>query len=108
VAFCAAGTFRSDTAPGEGAAGIVPQLVAEIEDGSSAGELTRRLADYFAAGVKQIWVIHLARRTATAWSSPKKSFAIAARGSLDAGRLLRGFMMPLARLFDHRGGKPKK
>jgi hypothetical protein len=108
VAFCAAGTFRSDTTPGEGAAGIVPQLVAEIDDGASMGELTRKLADYFDAGVKQVWVIHLERRTATAWTSPKKSIAVPARGSLDAGRLLRGFALPLARLFDSRGPSKRR
>jgi hypothetical protein len=108
VAFCATGSFRSDTAPGEGAAGIVPQLVAEIDDGSAPAELERKLSDYFAGGVKLVWVIHIDRRAATAWSSPKKSVAIPARGSLDAGRIVRGFTLPLARLFDNRGAAKRR
>jgi len=101
IAFCAAGTYRGDVTPGEAAAGIIPQVVAEITNGSTPAELDRRIGDYFDAGVKLVWVIQLERRTATAHSSPKKSQAIPASGSLDGGRLIRGFTLPLAKLFGH-------
>ena len=108
VAFCATGTFRGDIPPGEAAAGIVPQFVAEVTEGLTPMELQRRVEDYFASGVKLVWVIDLASRTATVHTSPKKYKAIAARGTLDGGRLLGGFKLPLARLFDHFGTKRKK
>jgi hypothetical protein len=101
VAFCAAGAYRGDVTPGEAAAGIIPQVVAEITDGSANAELARRLTDYFDAGLRLVWVIHLDRRTAAAYSSPKKSQAISAHGALDGGRLIRGFKLPLVRLFGH-------
>src|SRR6476646_7035387 len=82
VAFCAAGTFRGDIAPGEAAAGIVPQFVAEVTEGLSPTELQRRVEDYFASGVKLVWVIDLANRSATTYISPKKFKSISARGTL--------------------------
>ncbi len=108
VAFCAAGTFRGDISPGEAAAGIVPPFVAEVTDGVSPTELERRIEDYFANGVKLVWVIDLSSRTATAYASAKKSKTIPSRGTLDGGRLLGGFKIQLARLFDHFGAKRKK
>src|SRR5262245_61388774 len=100
VAFCAEGTYRRDATPGEAVAGVVPQLVAEITDGAAPSELDRRLADYFTAGVKLVWVIDLNRRTAAAHASPTKSKSIPANGALDAGRLLKGFKLPLRQLFE--------
>src|SRR3954447_17709335 len=88
VAFCSAGTFRGDIPPGEAAAGIVPQFVAEVTDGILPTELQRRIEDYFANGVKLIWVIDLGSRTATIYTSPKKFKAVPSRGTLDGGRLL--------------------
>jgi hypothetical protein len=108
VAFCPAGTFRGDIPPGEAAAGIVPQFIAEVTDGVLPTELERRIEDYFANGVKLAWVIDLSTRAATVYSSTKKFKAISARGTLDGGRLLGGFKIQLAKLFDHFGGKRKK
>jgi Uma2 family endonuclease len=105
VAFCAEGSFRRDATPGEAVAGIIPQLVVEIIDGSATAELDRRLFDYFSAGIKLVWVIDLDRRTAAAHSSPTKIKSIPARGTLDGGRLLGGFKVPLARLFEPFGAK---
>jgi Putative restriction endonuclease len=107
VAFCAAGTFRGDIPPGEAAAGTVPQFVAEIIEGPATTELQQRIEDYFAAGVKLVWVIDLSSRTATAYTSPKKLKSIPARGTLEGGRLLGGFKIQLAKLFDHFGKRKK-
>ena|SRR5436190_3069141 len=108
VAFCAADSYPGDATPGEAAAGVIPQFVAEVTDGTMPNELARKLEDYFSSGVKLVWVIDLDRRTATAYTSPTKSKAISARGTLEGGRLLRGFELPLARLFEHFGAKRKK
>ena len=52
--------------------------------------------------------IDLNGRTAMAYTSTKKFKAIPSRGTLDGGRLLGGFKLPLAKLFDHFGAKRKK
>ncbi len=108
VAFCAEGTFRGDVSPGEAAPDTIPQFVAEVTDGAQSTELQRRIDDYFASGVKLVWIIDLSSHTATVYSSPKKLKSVPTRGTLDGGRLLGGFKMPLAKLFDHFGGKRKK
>jgi len=108
VAFCSVGELRGDVPPGEAAAGIVPQLVAEVIEGPTTTELQRRIEDYFASGVKIVWVIDLESRTAAIYTSAKKFKTVPARASLEGGRLLGGFKMPLARLFDHFGAKRKK
>lgn len=107
VAFCAEGTFRGDIAPGEAAAGTVPQFVAEVIERPASMELQRRIEDYFANGVKLVWVIDLESRTATIYVSPKKFKTVPARGTLEGGRLLGGFKMQLAKLFDHFGKRKK-
>ena len=107
VAFCVEGTFRGDIAPGEAAAGTVPQFVAEVIEGPTSTELQRRIEDYFANGVKLVWVIDLDSRTATIYASPKKFKTVPARGTLEGGRLLGGFKMQLAKLFEHFGKRKK-
>lgn len=108
VAFCAEGTYRGDIPPGEAALGTIPQFVAEVTDGSSPAELQRRIEDYFASGVKVVWVIDLTNRNATVYTSPKKFKAVSARGALEGGRLLGGFRLPIAKLFETFGAKRKK
>src|SRR5262245_7312332 len=108
VAFCSTSSLRGDIPPGEAAAGITPQFVAEVTEGATPAELERRIEDYFSSGVKLVWVIHLNRRSATVYTSPKKYKAISGRGTLDGGRLLGGFRLPLARLFEPFAGKKKK
>ena len=108
VAFCAEGTYRGDGTPGEAAAGIVPQLVVEVNDGISEAELTRKLGDYFEGGVKQVWVVDPERRAGTVFTSPKKSTNIPARGAFDGGRLLRGLKVPVAALFDQRSSAKRR
>ena len=109
VGFCAAGTFPGDTNPGEAAPDTIPQLVVEIPGADSTpGELARRLEDYFTAGVKNVWVIDLENRQVLVHKSPTKSTPLGADGTLDGGRLLGGFKLPVATLFEPFGPARKK
>ena len=90
--------------PGEAAPEGIPPLVAEIsDDDTSATEMTRKLEDYFSAGVKLVWVIDLEKHSATAYTSPKKSTTISAGGALGAGRAVPGFKLPVKQLFRQLG-----
>jgi hypothetical protein len=100
VAFCAKETFRGDIPPGEAAPGTIPQFVAEVTDGSAPAEITRRVEDYFAAGVKLMWVIDLNRANAVVYTSAKKSKPVASRGTLEGGRLLGSFTIRVPDLFN--------
>src|SRR2546422_265569 len=72
------------------------------------GVLARKLEDYFTAGVKLAWVIDLSSRTVTAYSSPTRSKTIRESGTLEGGRLLGGFKLPVRALFGHMGAKRRK
>jgi Uma2 family endonuclease len=110
VAFCAKKTLPGDATPGEAAPDVVPQLVAEIpSDGVTSAELARKLDDYFTAGVKLVWVIDLDGRSVAAHSSPTKSKAVSVSGTLDAGKIVPGFKLPVRALFEHlESGKRRK
>jgi Uma2 family endonuclease len=104
VAFCKRGTYRGDATPGEAAPGVIPQLVAEIAGaGMTSAELARKLEDYFAAGVKLAWVADLDTRKVAVYSSPKKSNFVSSSGTLEGGKVLPGFKLPVRSLFEHLG-----
>jgi len=109
VAFCAAGSYPGDVHPGEAAPEVIPRFVAEVADeDTSPTEMTRKVEDYFSAGVKLVWVIDLEKHTAIAYTSPKKSATVSASGTLDAGRAVPGFKLPVKQLFEHLTGKSRK
>jgi hypothetical protein len=109
VAFCASGSYPGDATPGQAAPEVIPRLVAEVVDGGVNAELNRKLEDYFAAGVKLVWIADLATRSVIAYTSPTKSSKISASGTLDPGRVVPGFKLPVKALFEHMGfGKKKK
>ena len=58
-----------------------------------------KLTRYFESGVRLIWYIEPEMRTATSYTSPSASSAIAPDGFLDGGEVLPGFRLSLAQLF---------
>ncbi|QJW96511.1 Uma2 family endonuclease [Frigoriglobus tundricola] len=79
---------------------VIPSLVVEVlSEKNSRGEITRKLKDYFFAGVRLAWVIDPRKRTAEAYAAPDEAVAIPADGTLDGGDVLPGFTVPLAALF---------
>jgi Uma2 family endonuclease len=69
--------------------------------------MRRKLDEYFDAGVRLVWLIDPAKRTAGVYSTAHRSVLIRAAGSLDGGDLLLGFSISLADLLD-RGRRPRK
>jgi Uma2 family endonuclease len=109
VAFVAAGSYPGDIVPGQAAPETVPQLVAEVADGSNAAEVARRLHDYFGAGIKTVWVIELDKQSVAIFSSPSKSKTIPAGGTLEGGKTIPGFKLPVKELFEHmEAGRRRK
>jgi Uma2 family endonuclease len=95
--------------PPEAICPVVPTLIVEVLSPSNrAGEMERRLSDYFKAGVKLAWVIDPVDRTARVYSSLKRFKLIDESGTLDGGRVLPGFRLPLAELFAANRRRRKK
>lgn len=79
---------------------LIPDLVVEVLSVSNtAGEIARKLIEYFEAGVKLVWVIDPRTRTAEVYLSATDPTALPESGTLDGGGVLPGFRLPLTKLF---------
>jgi Uma2 family endonuclease len=77
-----------------------PDLAVEVlSEGNTPAEMNRKLGEYFAGGVRLVWLIDPDTQTALAYTSPDKSNFIGADGALDGGDVLPGFGLPLRDLF---------
>ena len=85
---------------------LAPDLAVEVlSEGNTEAEMTRKVREYFEAGVSLVWLIDPRKRTARAYSTPEKPVLIRADQSLDGADVLPGFILPLAELLDH-GRRP--
>jgi Uma2 family endonuclease len=99
VAFIAAEKFRGHL-PLESIPSIAPDLAVEILSKSSTRrEIERKIAEYFEAGTRLVWIIDPETRTAIAHRSLNVRQAIAEDGTLDGDDVLPGFHISLAELF---------
>ncbi len=77
----------------------VPNLTIEvISKGNTPREMALKLRDYFRAGVQLVWYIYPKTETALAYTSPTAKKEILIDGSLDGGKVLPGFSLPLRKL----------
>ncbi|WP_439629440.1 Uma2 family endonuclease [Gemmata sp.] len=98
--------FPNGELPDEEVSSVVPALVIEVpNETNTPEELARKIADYFAAGARLAWVIDPRAKTAKAYTSVKKFKEFDESGTLDGGKVLPGFKLPLAQLF--AVGKPR-
>jgi Uma2 family endonuclease len=92
--------YRNRKNPKSGAPFMAPDLAIEIiSPSNSKGEMERKLHDYFTAGVRLVWYIDPATRSAKAYTAPEQCLEIAENGSLSGGDVLPGFELPLKELF---------
>jgi Uma2 family endonuclease len=83
---------------------VPPDLMVEVlSPGNTESEMDRKLREYFQAGVRLVWLIDAAKKTAVAYRSEHDATPIAAEGSLDGEDVLPGFTLPLAELFEEAG-----
>lgn len=90
--------------PAEPIPDLIPHLAVEVLSVSNtAREMTRKLGEYFGAGVQLVWLIDSPTRTAEAYATPTQRIALAEDQALDGAAVLPGFSLPLRRLFDRAG-----
>jgi Uma2 family endonuclease len=79
---------------------LVPHLAVEfLSEGNTPGEIERKLKEYFLAGVEVVWIVDPEHRHVDVHTGPDKSNRLTEKDTLDGGKLLPGFSLPLARLF---------
>lgn len=87
---------------------VTPGLIVEVLSPSNTdAEIDRKLREFFAAGCKLAWVIDPPTKTAKVYTSAKKFRSLVEADTLDGGKVLPGFKLPLADVFAS-GTKPKK
>ncbi len=86
---------------------IVPDLAVEVlSDSNTAREMTRKVGEYFATGVRLVWIIDPDPRTVAVYTTATDPVILSEADTLSGGDVLPGFALPLKDLFaelDRRG-----
>jgi Uma2 family endonuclease len=100
VAFVPWEEFPNEEVTNEAAPEVVPGLAVEVlSPGNTAGEMSRKLREYFSAGVSLVWFVNPATQAVTVYTSPTRSKVVPLEGMLDGGKVLPGFRLPVAKIF---------
>lgn len=77
-----------------------PDLAVEVlSPDDSACEVEEKVADYFEAGTRMVWVVNPRRRTVTVYRSPQTSTILSATDELDGQEVVPGFRCRIADIF---------
>lgn len=97
----------NDELPDEAISELIPTLAVEVLSRSNTvSEIERNIGEYFTAGVKLVWTIDPRKKSARVYSSPTAYKPLDESGTLEGGKVLPGFKLPLKKLF--ASGKRKK
>ena len=99
VAFVSAARFPEEGEPEE-KWGLAPDLAVEVISRHDLWEkVTDKVQEYFAAGVRQVWLVSLKHRTVCVYDSPTRVTILTEDGELTSEALLPGFRCPVSELF---------
>jgi Uma2 family endonuclease len=109
VTFIPWSALPDEELPDEAYWSVAPGLAAEVlSPDSTKAEIDRKLDELFAAGCKLAWVIDPDTKTAKVYTSAKRFKELNETGTLDGGKVLPGFKLPLADLFAATRRRKKK
>lgn len=109
IAFVSWDRLPNRQAPLDRVPEVVPNLAVEIlSKGNTAGEMQRKLKEYFLAGVELVWFVDPDRRTVTVYTSPDHPARLTEADTLTGGAVLPGFAVKVADLFASLPKAPKK
>jgi Uma2 family endonuclease len=90
---------------------VVPDLVVEVlSEGKTPREMAIKLGEYAAAGVKLVWYVDPEAKTATVYPKGRERGrkVLGVGDTLDGGKVLPGFTLPVADIFAPRAPTAKK
>ena len=80
---------------------VLPALAVEVlSDWTKTAEMSRKIQQYLAAGISEVWVIDPEKREADLYRSGELPHKLRTDGALESAELLPGFSFPLSRLFE--------
>lgn len=109
VAFVSWARLPTRMLPTKAIPDLVPDLAVEvISKGNTRREMTRRLRDYFKAGVRLVWYVFPKTRTVRVYTAPKASTLFHEGDALDGGDVLPGLSLRVADIFARMPPPPAK
>ncbi len=109
VAFASWDQFPGRELPDEGAPEIVPDLAVEVLSKSNTrAEMARKLQEYFSVGARLVWFVDPPSKSVSVYTSPAKCKVLSSADTLDGGKVLPGFNLPVKHLFKNLGRKRRK
>lgn len=94
--------IRKDRLPesAEGFSRVAPDLVVEIiSPGNSAADMEEKVAEWFAFGVKLIWLVYPKTKRIHVFTSPKEMHIYTAEDTLTGGNVLPDFSCKVSAIF---------
>jgi Uma2 family endonuclease len=90
--------------PRQPIADLAPDLAVEVlSKGNTREEMQRKLSDYFAAAVRQVWYVYPQQREIRVYVSPDEHVVFTHEQTLGGGDLLPGFSLELPCFFAEPG-----
>ena len=94
-------------APSVAAWNVVPDIAIEITSPTDLiDDLMDKLEEYFAAGVRHVWVVYPKHLKVYDYDTPSSVRVLQVGDELDGGAVLPGFVLPLSRLFETQEDGP--
>lgn len=101
VAFIAYDRIPEQADPATSVPYWIPNLAVEIiRAGNTRAEMSRKLRDYFKAGVELVWYVDPSDRTVRVYHSPEAVVTLTEADDLDGEQLLPGFRLNIRDWFD--------
>jgi Uma2 family endonuclease len=109
VSFISWKNMPNEEFPREAIASLAPDLAVEIlSAGNTPGEMQLKLQDYFQAGSRLVWLVDPETRTVRVYTSPRRSRLLTEEDTLDGGKVLPGFSLPIKKWFARASRKPRR
>ncbi|MGL6097023.1 MAG: Uma2 family endonuclease [Fimbriiglobus sp.] len=110
VSFVRLDRFPGGVVPKQPIIDLAPDLAVEVLSPSNTrGEITRKLKEYFLAGVRLVWVADPDSHTVRVFTAPDAVTELTEQHTLTGGDVLPGFAVSVAKLFAKLPpAKPKK
>jgi Uma2 family endonuclease len=100
VAFASWDRVPNRRMPTEPIPDIAPDIAVEVlSESNTAAEMARKLQEYFAAGVRLVWLVDPDARTITVHTSPDQLTLLTEADTLEGAEVLPGFALTLPELF---------
>ena len=85
---------------------FAPDLAVEVlSPGNTQQEMDEKLRNYFASGVRLVWYLDPASRTARVYTGPGKCAHLGEEDTLEGGAVVPGFQLAIREWFDRAGRK---